>query len=90
MAVSTVSSLTESFVSGIPVGGDDAVLSKEKEKAPQDTATSNNLAADANADAENMISENRHNLEGGQDDVDGDSELTEQSDDDGGMLEVHD
>ena len=30
MAVTTVSSLTESFTSGVPVSGEDVVLSKEK------------------------------------------------------------
>lgn len=78
MAVSTVSSLTESFMSDIPLGGDDAVLSKEKEKTPQDAITT---------DAEKMTSGSGQILEDGKDE---DSDLTEQSDDDGGMLEVHD
>jgi len=87
MAVSTVSSLTESFMSGVPLGGEDAVLSKDKGMTTQDAG-----ASDTNTvDDEDIISEDGQKSEERQDEVEEEgSELTEQSDDDGGVLEVHD
>jgi len=81
MASSTVSSLSESFMSGVPVGNEDGVLSKDKPKVPQEI----NKAATVGS----VTLRNGHRSVESKDEEES-SELTEQSDDDGRMLEVHD
>jgi hypothetical protein len=78
MAVSTVSSLSESFISSVPAANEDGALSKDKPNASQEIGR---LAG------EDKIMGNDHKLEKSREEES--SELTEQSDD-GGMLEVHD
>ncbi|KIM78904.1 hypothetical protein PILCRDRAFT_75071 [Piloderma croceum F 1598] len=85
MAVSTVGSLSESFMSGVPVGSDDGVLNKDKAEASQEVGTLNKEAVGAD-----VAQVNRQKWAGKSKDEEESSELTEQSDDDGGMLEVHD
>lgn len=83
MAVSTVSSLSESFMSGVPVGNDDGVLNKDKAEASQKVGTPNKETEGADvAQGQKWAGKSKDEEES--------SELTEQSDDDGGMLEVHD
>jgi cleavage and polyadenylation specificity factor subunit 3 len=85
MAVSTVSSLSESFMSGVPVGNDDGVLNKDKAEASQEVGTLDKEVVGAD-----VAQVNRQEWAGKGKDEEESSELTEQSDDDGGMLEVHD
>ena len=75
-------------MSGVPLGGEEAVLSKEKGVVASDVGLPDVVNA---ADDEDITSEIGQKSEERQDEVeeDGSSELTEQSDDDG-MLEVHD
>ena len=85
MALSTVSSLTESFMSGEPTGGGEGkVPSQDRSK------TSSEAPADAH---EAEMGDVRPTAKGKAVAADRDgSDLTEQSasDDDDGMLEVHD
>jgi cleavage and polyadenylation specificity factor subunit 3 len=86
MAVSTVSSLAESFMSGVPLGGDHAALSKNNDKG----ATTHDVVTSASGKgAEVVTTESGEKTERSKEVEEEGSELTEQSDDDGGMLEVH-
>jgi len=83
MAVSTVSSLAESFMSGIPLGSEDGVLNKNKASIPAEVE-----AQDKNAKGQGDIP--MGNSGKNQDEAEESSELTEQSEDEGRMLQVHD
>ena len=84
MAVSTVSSLTESFMSGIPIGNEDGILSKDKAKTPPEVGLPNKNAVAGDITMANGQQPTEKIKDGEES-----SDLTEQSDDDGEMLEVH-
>jgi cleavage and polyadenylation specificity factor subunit 3 len=83
MAVSTVSSLAESFMSGVPLGSEDGVLNKNKANIPAEVE-----AQDKNPKGQGDIP--MGNSGKNQDEAEESSELTEQSEDEGRMLQVHD
>jgi len=84
MAVSTVSSLAESFMSGGSLGSEEGILNKDKTGTPQELGTQ-----DENPVDQGIITGNGQKSEQNKDEAEESSELTEQSDDEGGMLEVH-
>lgn len=83
MALSTVSSLTESFISGATTSGDQG-------GAPNQDAnkTSSEIPVDAQAMDMDTVSTTKKGNGAAADE--GGSDLTEQSDEDDGMLQVHD
>lgn len=87
MAVSTVSSLAESFISGVSTGSKEGVLNKDKTNAPHEIST-----RDMNdvGKGDVAVDNGQKLVEKNKDEVEESSELTEQSDDEGRMLEVHD
>jgi len=82
-----VSSLTESFMSGVPLGSEDGVLIKGKRDTPTGASTQDENSM---SHGDITVDNGRKLTEKDQDEGDESGELTEQSDDEGGMLEVHD
>ena len=88
MAVSTVSSLAESFMSGVSLGSADDALNKDKTRTPQEAGTPDKIAA---GEGDITMGSGQKSAEKSKDEIEEESsELTEQSDDEGGLLEVHD
>lgn len=88
MAVSTVSSLTESYLSGVSLANGDGVLNKDKPATLQEVGTPERISigqGDTNVvKDQSLAKKTKDEME------EESSELTEQSDDEGRMLEVHD
>lgn len=88
MAVSTVSSLTESYLSGVSLANGDDVLNKDKPATLQEVGTPERISigqGDTNVvKDQSLAKKTKDEME------EESSELTEQSDDEGRMLEVHD
>jgi hypothetical protein len=72
-------------MSGIPIGNEDGILSKDKAKMPPEVELPNMNVAFGDI----AIANGRKPMEKIKDGEES-SDLTEQSDDDGEMLEVHD
>lgn len=86
MAVSTVSSLAESFVSGVSTGSGGGVF-QNKANTIQAVGT---LNKDVGVSEDFTMGNDQKLAEKSKDEVEEESsELTEQSDEEGGMLEVH-